>query len=324
MEGRGTNPPLAGEPSHHIRAGREGTCGGPCALGASEGAMTEQSNATSVAFIVNPASGRGTGKTFGESLIARGHTVHWTTSPGDGVRAARESTATRLIAVGGDGTLGEVVNGAREREIGLIPCGTGNDFARHVGIPLDPEQALSMALQTPTKSTDVISLGDRLCLNVVACGFDAEVGEKVNRGYRWAKGTLAYVTALVQSLGSYRPTALTLTVDGEVHHLKAAICAIGNGSQYGGGMRIAPNALVDDGLLDVVVIGELGRLDLIRQFPTLFKGTHVQHPEVKVFRGRSAHVEAERPLPVLSDGDLFGRTPFAAEILPGALAFVRP
>jgi diacylglycerol kinase (ATP) len=260
--------------------------------------------------------------------------VHWeireTSAPGDGVKLAAEAAALGadlVAAAGGDGTLGEVVNGlaGTGTRLGVIPLGTGNDFVRTLGLRADdlPGAVHTLFHGTP-KPIDLGRCGDRWFLNVAGCGFDAVVAERVNRGFRRLRGTSTYLAALCQSLLAFRPAAFTLTLDGETRTQRAMLCSVANARAYGGGMLIAPDAQLDDGLFDVCLLGEVGTLEFLRAFPRVFRGTHTSHPKVTMLRARHVRVESDPPLPVFVDGEVIGRTPTEFTLAPRALEVMTP
>lgn len=286
------------------------------------------------AIILNPTSGRGRGSDARSKIegFARAHSLDWTIfetqAHGDATRIAKDCTSDfgLIAAAGGDGTVSEVMRGVLGSDaiMGVLPCGTGNDFARHIGLTASLDRALECLCDGKESVIDVGMLGDQPFLNVVACGFDSEVGLRINNGYRWAKGTTAYVLAVLQTLASYKPTEMEIVVDGTAHQMKSMLCAVANASQYGGGMKVAPQADLTDGFLDVVVVKEMSRLSFLRQFPKVFKGTHLDSNEVVCFRGQEIRISAKRPLPVLNDGDLSGTTPLTATIVKSALRVRMP
>ena len=150
------------------------------------------------------------------------------------------------------------------------------------------------------------------------------MAERINHGYPRLRGTSAYLAAVLQTLASYRATDLRIDVDGQSSRRRAMLCAVANATCYGGGMRIAPNALIDDGLLDVVVVGDVGTVGFLRSFPRVFKGTHLSHPKVTALTGELVLIESDRPLPVLADGEIVGKTPVSFKILPRALTILSP
>lgn len=285
------------------------------------------------AFIVNPAAGRSRGGQFlsqAESLGIAPDELIVTESTGGGESAAKiavQKGHSRLIAVGGDGTFSEVIRGSvgvQGIDVGLIPMGTGNDFAGHFGYPMNLPDLVHLARNGTAKPIDLAEVGGRPFINVLACGFDAQVGERVNAGHGRAKGTLAYISALLYCLAHLQATQFTIEVDGHCIQELGIVCAIANASRYGGGMKIAPNADPTDGMLDVVFIGELSRLQLLQQFPKLFTGAHLAHPKVKVLRGSKVSVHCDAPMPYMLDGELMGNTPFEAIVQPKKVNVIVP
>lgn len=252
-----------------------------------------------------------------------------TQSQGEGralASKAAEKGFERIGAAGGDGTLAEVLSGVLETggHLGLVPLGTGNDFARTLGVFGDPMQAVQTLLQGSPQPVDVGWANGSPFVNLVACGFDAVVGERINQGFGWIRGTGAYVLAVLQSLVTYRASSICLTVDGERIEKKAMLCAVANAASYGGGMKIAPMASISDGLLDVVMLEEVPKLEFLQQFPKVFRGEHLSHPKVHTWRGRVIEIEADPALPVLCEGDLIGSTPLKIHLDPGRVSVIHP
>ena len=248
-------------------------------------------------------------------------------------REAADSGIEIVVACGGDGTISQVANGLTNTRtrLGLLPLGTGNDLARHLGL-LDPRLAVQAILTGSAIHADLVrwsSAGthDRragFMLNVAGCGFDALVAERVNQGFKGLNGTSAYLAAVAATLATFQPGPLRVEVDGRVVEGPAMLCAVANASSYGGGMRIAPEARIDDGLLDVVLIGRVSRFEFLRTFPRVFKGTHVSHPAVTCLRGKKVLIEADAAMPILCDGELCGFTPAEFELDPGAIQILVP
>lgn len=294
--------------------------------------------------ILNPKSGRGQGMLrrpeLGRLLTEAadeakqaGGCFTWeileTQAPGHGIALAAQAAQRGVqivAAAGGDGTLNEVVNGlvGTQARLGLLPFGTGNDCARHLGIGTDLKKGVQALSTGRPRPADLGRVHDRWFINVAGCGFDAVVAARVNRGFRTLRGTAAYVAAVIHSLMTFPPARLRLTLDGEVHELRALMCSVANTSSYGGGMRIAPDARIDDGLFDVCVIKAAGRIEFLRAFPRVFRGTHTSHPKVLMFRASTVHVESDSPLPVLIDGDIFGTTPAEFTLAPHAIEIMTP
>jgi diacylglycerol kinase (ATP) len=292
----------------------------------------------SVVVIANPAAGRGRAArripaleaALDRECSAIGATwqVLRTGAPRDGERlAARaaEGGASVVAAAGGDGTVSEVVNGlgGTSASMGLVPLGTGNDLARHLRLPCDIDEAVRVLLRGQPRRIDVGVVAGRRFLNVAGCGFDAQVAARVNRG-RFLHGTAAYVAAVLQTLASFHASRLCLTVDGHRVATSAMLCAVANSSSYGGGMRVAPHATLCDGLLDICVVKEVGRVEFLRAFPRVFRGEHTTHPKVTMLLGAHVVVESDPPMPLLVDGEVIGSTPFDVEVEPAAMTFMTP
>jgi len=287
-----------------------------------------------ITIILNPAAGRGQGarcRAELEHLLrmeSESLSVEWgileTPAPGTGTALAARAAALGadlVVAAGGDGTYGEVVNGlvGTGAKLGILPLGTGNDFSRCLGLGTDLKQAVATLFQGMPRWIDLGRVQDRWFINIAGCGFDAVVAERINRGFRYLHGTAAYVAAVYQCLLSFRPAMMRLTLDGETREVRAMLCAIANASSYGGGIQIAPDARIDDGWFDVCLIGEVGKWEFVRVFPRAFKGAHVGHPKVTMLRARHVVIESNPPLPVLADGDISGTTPVEFTLVPHAI-----
>lgn len=281
--------------------------------------------------IYNPTSGRGKRasdwRVARERLVSAGACFLQTEGPGHATLLAKQASMDggTVVAAGGDGTLSEVVNGifGTEACLGVLPLGTGNDFARCIGVGTDLVVAVDAILGDQKRQIDVLrwTIGDRtgLGVNVAGAGFDAMVATRINAGFRRLTGTTAYVAAVLDTLMKYRPVSIRVTVDGVTTETTAMLCSVANCQTYGGGMRIAPDASLDDGLLDVVIVEGVGKLEFLKTFPKVFAGKHIEHPKVKVLRGREIRIESEHPIPVLNDGEIAGTTPIDFEVLPRSL-----
>lgn len=294
-----------------------------------------------VVVIVNPVAGRGLGMRLvprlehlvREAIAATTQAcevrVALTSVTTDAESLAREAVAhgaDLVVAAGGDGTLNGVVNAVAGTSVGIaqIPLGTGNDFARALGVPRSPHEAVRLLRDGRIAQMDVGVADGRRFLNVAGCGFDAAVAEQMNRRRRWLSGTPAYVLTVLATLARYRPVPMRIRVDETTIETPAMLCAVANGTGYGGGMRIAPEARWDDGLLDVCVVKAVGKLEFLRAFPRVFRGNHTTHPKVIMLRGKTVHVESAWPVPALLDGELAGNTPVQFAVEPRALRFVVP
>lgn len=288
-----------------------------------------------VSLIANPKAGRGRALRAAQTAAALLREAGWevtlapTAGPGDATNLARAAEAHDLVvACGGDGTLSEVISGALPGDVpvGLIPSGTGNDFARAVGLSHDPAEAARQLLAGAPRRVDLMVLDAPAAraVNIIGIGFDAAVATRMNRQSRAGGGCIPYLSAVMAELVHLRPVKLRLRVDEETWEGEALLVAIANAQSYGGGMRVAPDARIDDGLLDIVIVEPLGRLDFLRTLPKVFKGTHLQHPAVSCRRGREIVVESDEPVPALVDGDVRAQTPLQVTVAPGAVKLWLP
>jgi diacylglycerol kinase (ATP) len=202
--------------------------------------------------------------------------------------------------------------------LGIIPAGTGNDVARYLDLPrTDPVAAADRVVARRTRTLDLARSGSRWFVTVMAAGFDAIVNERANR-MRWPRGQMRYNLATVAELRTFRPLSYTLDLDGATRRVDAMLVAVGNGPSFGGGLRITEGALLDDGLLDVVIIKEMSRAKLVRTYPKLFSGTHTQVAEYEHHRVRRVTVAAPG-IVAYADGERFGELPLTVEAAPAAL-----
>ncbi|MEZ5229468.1 MAG: diacylglycerol kinase family protein [Acidimicrobiales bacterium] len=237
----------------------------------------------------------------------------------------------RLVIVGGDGLIHFALPALAGTSItaGLVPSGTGNDFARGLGIgeghklpAARHRSVLRQAILGDPKSIDLIEGDDgRLAASVVTAGFSGRVTARANP-MRFPPGQAKYTVATVLEAARLEPVAVRFTIDGESVDLDTAFFAIGNTRYFGGGMAICPDAEEDDGLLDLVVVEAVPAFELLRVMPTVFAGRHVRHPKVKTYRARSVRVETDEPL--WADGEEFGSAPVTLAARPGALAVAQP
>ncbi|MGW6199158.1 diacylglycerol/lipid kinase family protein [Kribbella sp. NPDC055110] len=282
-----------------------------------------------IALVVNPTSGRGLGARIApavrERLAAAGLTVdvHTTTCAEDVGKIAAEvvaSGADAVALIGGDGTihLGAQVLANSGMPFGVIPAGTGNDFARGLGVPLkDPAAAADLVVAGRTRTIDLAVAKDEFITTVVAGGFDSLVNKRAN-AMSWPKGNARYTVATFAELRTFKPLEYVVTVDDEVIETKAMLVAVGTGPTYGGGLQICAGAELDDGQLDVTIIQPVSRLTLLQMFPKLSKGTHIGHPAVRTLRGSSVRIESPG-ITAYADGEPLGLLPVDIGIAPGAL-----
>jgi diacylglycerol kinase (ATP) len=202
----------------------------------------------------------------------------------------------------------------------VVPAGGGNDAARSLGLPADdPLAAAGLLIRLRRRPADLATVAGRAYLNVAGAGFDSEVNRVANQRLGWARGRPRYVGAVLAQLVVGRTARFELVLDGRAQRLEGWLVAVANGPSYGGGMRVAPRASLADGLLDVVVIGAIGKLEFLRTFPKVFSGAHVEHPAVAVHRAARVDLDADRTLAVYADGEPAGTLPATFEVRPSAV-----
>ena len=274
-----------------------------------------------IRFLVNPAAGRGTGAARLDLLrrLAAEHGAEFQVSASgeDLVARARRAASDgveRLVVVGGDGTMHQTVQGLASSScaLGLVPLGSGNDFANALGAPDDLTAAVEKALGRPIRTMDLGRVsgpaGSRWFNMYCGVGFDSEVTRRANR-VRLLRGRAIYPWAVVKTLFGFRPPVFRIDYEGLSDHDSGRIeergmfVTVANGPTYGGGMRIAPDALLDDGLLDLVFVREVSKTKLLRVFPKVYSGDHVHLPEVVILRSRRAHIRLDREMVIHGDGE---------------------
>ena len=294
-------------------------------------------------LIVNPVAANGAvGKNwprmrdFLQAEGARFDAV-FTEEPGHATQLARQALDDgyrTIVAVGGDGTVNEVINGLVEQgsvdpevALGIISCGTGADFARVLDIPRDHMEACRRLLRFETRPIDLGRITclregrevERYFINAAGLGFDGEVAEVVNRFPKVLGGTITYLTCLLIGLVTYRNKNVELSFDGQPVKGRLNSVVVCNGCYFGGGMFIAPGASLDDGLFYVVILGNLNKLEVVVNLPRLYKGTHLTHPKVSHFSAREVHVEARERMFLQAEGELIGEAPATFRVIPRAL-----
>ncbi|HEX3931645.1 MAG TPA: diacylglycerol kinase [Nocardioides sp.] len=282
-----------------------------------------------IALLTNPTAGKGRGvkvrRRALERLRGAGLTVRdlQGRDANEALDLARQCVAggvDALVVCGGDGMVHIAVQAVAESgtPLGIVPAGTGNDVARYFDLPRkDPDAAVDRVLAWQTRTVDLARSGSQYFVTVLAAGFDAVVNERANR-MTWPKGQMRYNIATLAELRVFEPLPYTLQLDDYRVSLEAMLVAVGNGPSFGGGLRITEGAVLDDGLLDVVIIKPISKPDLIRTYPKLFKGTHVHHPQYLHHRVRSVTVAAPG-IVSYADGERFGPLPLTVECAPGAL-----
>ncbi len=279
-----------------------------------------------VHMLVNPAARRGRGgrtaNTVEQLLVDRGLDVARIEPDSaevvaNDVAAARNQGMERLIIVGGDGIIHQALPALAQTDVavGLVPSGTGNDFARALSIPKNTKKAVDAAL-LDSVAIDLIRSGDRWAASVVTGGWSGDVNERA-ANIRFPNGQHRYTAATLLELGGLKPTPLTLEIDGEVHQTEMTLFAVGNTAYFGGGMKVCPNALPSDGLLEIAVLAPVSGRQLVPIIPKIFPGRHVNHPKVSVWRGTS--VKLSTPVQLWADGEHFGAGNAELVVVPGAI-----
>lgn len=245
----------------------------------------------------------------------------------DGVeRALRAVEANEIpVVVSGDGLIG-AIGGAlagAETPLGIVPGGRGNDLARVLGIPSEPEAAVAMLAAGHTRRIDVGEVNGKRFLGIVSVGFDSEANRLANET-KWLRGNLVYAYAGVRTLLSWKPARFTVRVDDARERFSGYSVSVANSKAFGGGMFIAPDADLSDGEFDIVAVGEVGKLRFLSNLPKVFKGTHVEEDEVRVFRAPRLELSASRPFPVYADGEHLTDLPATLRLLPQALSVIVP
>jgi YegS/Rv2252/BmrU family lipid kinase len=261
----------------------------------------------------------------------------YTEGVGHAIELARDAAnggCQFLVAVGGDGTVHEVANGIllsddlNEATIGIISTGTGGDFIRSAGIDRDYVKACSLLTGTRRRLIDVGVVEyhkegqshRRFFINSSGVGFDAAVAETSNHLPKFLGGTIPYVIGLLKSLVNYQNKLVTISTDDKTESKRILSVIVANGCYFGGGMRVAPLAAIDDGMLDVITVGDMGKLELLKAFPTIYKGTHIRHPKVEAEKTTRLDIGSMEKFLVHADGEFLGEGPVTFDLIPSALS----
>jgi YegS/Rv2252/BmrU family lipid kinase len=280
--------------------------------------------------IVNPAAGDGAGARVGTHLARElepsGFRIEivQTPAPGEAARIARAASAEgcrTVIAVGGDGTANEVANGlvGTSTALALYPIGSGNDFARALGYPRKRRDIARFLAGARRREIDVGEVNGRIFVNAAGVGIDGHVAERIEASARVVGPVLGYFVGALVSIATYRPQPMRVRIDDQTLEGKHLIVVAANGTHFGSGMHVAPKALLDDGLFDIVVAGDLGRWSSLVALAKLYRGTHVNGRDVLAFRARSLDVELDRELAMQADGEPVRARSLTVRMRPRAL-----
>ncbi|HZF11853.1 MAG TPA: diacylglycerol kinase family protein [Thermoanaerobaculia bacterium] len=287
-----------------------------------------------VRFLLNPSAGRGTGAAHihrlrilasraGAGLVA-------SKSAADLVEQARRAAADgveRLIVAGGDGTMHHAAQGlvGTDCALGVVPLGSGNDLAGTLGIPPELEPAVEHALSGPVRRIDLARVGETYCIGYAGVGFDSEVTRFANQ-VKHLRGPLIYLYAVIHTLATFKPPKMRVEHDQGVFEGGAMFAVAANLPRFGGGMKIAPDARIDDGLLDLVIVREMPRRTLLTVFPKVYTGRHVTHPAVTLVRTARVTITLDRDMTLYGGGEPVEPAPAGVavtiEAVPGALAVI--
>ena len=297
---------------------------------------------TDVVFLVNPASANGsTGRRWpdiarrakaaglvGEALVSG--------RPGEIVELAEGAAAggaRTVVAVGGDGTIHEAVNGlvrsgARDVEFAVLSCGTGSDFVRSLRIPTKLDQAIAVACEGATRSIDIGRASytvpggapaETYFANFAGAGISGAIAGRANASSKAFGGRVSFIWATVAVFAWWKSVEVEVRVDDDRRTGRMFEVLAMNGEYTAGGMRATPHAAANDGVFDVLLIGDVTKTDFLATFPKIYRGRHLGHPKIERLRGRKIAVESASPLPIALDGEQPGTTPATFEVVPGAL-----
>jgi diacylglycerol kinase (ATP) len=287
-------------------------------------------------FIVNPVAGNGRGQKVWRQLKkvmdARQipYRVLFSEQVGHAEELARRallySDVKSVIAVGGDGTVHEVGNGlvGSIMPMGFIPAGSGNDFALAHQIPANPGQALERILQHQVRRVDTADIDGKTMIGFAGIGFDGRVAEAVNlSSYKRWLGKLNYIWGALRVLRSFEPAQVSVSIDGKKIDVGGVwLIAVANNPYYGGGMKICPSAVNDDGKLDICCVNNLSRHQFLKIFPTVYKGGHIHHPSVTMRQGKKIIIHSNPRMVIHADGEVIGETPLTVTVRPQSLSIL--
>ena len=286
-------------------------------------------------LILNPAAGKNKGEKAVKKALplleSKGIQSEVQTSnyEGHSIQLARDFDPSKydgIVGVGGDGTLFEILNGLLKKHetfdlpIGQIPVGTGNSFSKDLDIQ-SVEDAVEKIAGGNTRKVDVgffkYPEGENYFINLLGTGFVANVAHRAKK-YK-TLGPMSYVLGVFEEVVQLKPVPLEMTIDGTVYQRDYIFAEICNSTKTGGNMIMAPDAQIDDGLLDIILLNNISKLNLLKVFPQIFKGTHIHDSHAETFKGRHIKIVTETPQRLTPDGEVFGTTPIEVSILPSKI-----
>jgi len=287
-----------------------------------------------IKLIVNPVAGRGHGtKVAGyvsSILNARGvaHEIRYSSAPHEPTELAQAAVKegySRVVAVGGDGLVHQMANVlvGTGTTLGIIPAGTGNDFARGLGIPLDIDKAVDVIVEGVERRVDVGQANDRYFFSIAVIGLAAEINRRANR-FKHFRVNALYTAVTVASVFLDRPLRFTIQYDGRTRHCYSWLIAIGNTWSSARGMALVPAARPDDGMLDACIVNGMGKWELLYTFPRVFAGKHIYSTGIDTLRGHKIIISAETPCELFADGEYVGALPMTLRAVPQALNVALP
>jgi diacylglycerol kinase (ATP) len=286
-------------------------------------------------ILLNPAAGRQKGRRrLAQALevLQRAGvepTIRESSSGPHLVELARQVQAEKpdvVVSAGGDGTHHYVLNGlaGSQTPLGIVSLGTGNDFAKGLGIPLEPEKAASVLLRGTPRPIDLARIGSTLYHCIAGVGFDSVVTRFANEQVRWVSGSPRYAWAILRCLKFYHPHRLEIRSDVKDFTGDVIFVTIGNNRSYGGGVTMAPRARLDDGLLDVCIVPAMSKLELLRWVPAAYRGEHLAHPDIGYFQTPAVTLNSSSRLELFADGEFIQELPATIEAVPNALRVIVP
>jgi diacylglycerol kinase (ATP) len=279
-------------------------------------------------LLINPTAGAGRGMQTRQIIIdyLSRNNLGFKDISGNSFESARvnlraflgDESPRAVIVVGGDGMVHLAIQELAESDVAmlLIPSGTGNDFARSLSLELDsPLEIIERAVQKPPTRIDLAQVNGRYFAEILSTGFDSKVNERANR--MKIRSKIKYDLAMALELPIFKPINYSIRIDGTSFSTKAMLIAVANGKSYGGGMKVSPNSDLQDGLLELFILKPVSKFEFLRVFPKVFKGSHIDHPQVQVISGKSIEISAEAV--AYADGERIGPLPIKVEIKPRAL-----